>query len=95
MALTPLSYFVDIVSKVESFEIFHKSLEPLATTPMAFTATTQGRGPIPGHSSSNYSNQNAHLHFGHHEATPRVVIQTLATSCLPAAHPATKYVVLR
>lgn len=44
MALTPLLYFVDLISKAESFAIFQKSLKSFATALAAFIATSQSCG---------------------------------------------------
>ena len=43
MALTPLPYFADLVSKAESFELYQRSLVSSNSAPTTFTTTNRGR----------------------------------------------------
>ena len=60
MALTPLSYFADLISKVESFELFQRFLKSSDSTSTTFTATNCGR--TRGNHPASFSNKRGCSH---------------------------------
>ena len=69
MALTPIPYFADLVSKVESFELFQRSLGSSDSTPTAFTAINRGR--THGSHPASSSNQQGYFYFHKNNSSNR------------------------
>ncbi|KAL6340071.1 hypothetical protein AAG906_038906 [Vitis piasezkii] len=87
MALTPLPYFADLVSKVESFELFQRSFKSSDSTTATFTTanrrcTTSHGTPSASHcnqqgrshSHDNNSSNQGQTHFGQGRRPPRCQI---------------------
>ena len=87
MALTPLPYFADLVSKAESFELFQRSIESFEPTTTAFTTTNRSRTTSHGtpfafrnnqrgrsHSHNNNSSNRGRTYSGHGRRPPRCQI---------------------
>ena len=62
MALTPLPYFADLVSKVESFELFQRSLVSFDSTIATFTTANRGCTTSHGTPFASHSNQQGRSH---------------------------------
>ncbi|KAL6312603.1 hypothetical protein AAG906_006742 [Vitis piasezkii] len=71
MALTPLPYFADLVSKVESFELFQRSLESSEPTTAAFTTTNRSCTTSHGTPFAFHSNQRGRSHSHNNNSSNR------------------------
>ena len=98
MALTLLPYFANLVSKVESFELFQRSLESSDSTTTTFTTanrrcTTSHGTPSASHSNQqgrshshdNNSSNQGQTHFGQGRRPPRCQICRMRAIMLIAA----------